>query len=310
MVMNTESTQTGSRFLQRRLQNLQIRDDDISHAVWLEFNYSGRPCFSTALLEDIRAAQHAIRQSAQVQYAQDDANRLQFQVLASTDSRVFSLGGDLTYFIQLIEAEDRDALMQYATTCIDMQFASVQHYGIPFTTIALVEGEALGGGFEAALSNNVLIAEESARFGFPEINFGMFPGMGAISLLTRKIAPAMARRLIMDRRLHTAEELYDMGVVDILAADGEGRSAVRTYIQRHQAIAPGLHGFQAAVDRTTPLSYSELYDVVEHWVDAALQLSEKNRRLMGYFARAQETRQRMTAYPEREAHPSRKTDMP
>ena len=310
MVTDSETMQSGIQFLQRRLHNLRIRDDDALHAVWLEFDYSGRPCFSTALLEDIRAAQNTIRQTAQVQHARGDENRLQFQVLASTDSRVFSLGGDLTYFIQLIETEDRDKLMEYATTCIDMQFASVQHYDIPFTTIALVEGEALGGGFEAALSNNVLVAEESARFGFPEINFGMFPGMGAISLLTRKIAPAMARRLIMDRRVHTAEELYDMGVVDVLAADGEGRAAVRTYIQRHRAIAPGLYGFQAAVDRTTPLSYSELYDVVEHWVEAALQLSDKNRRLMAYFARAQDTRQGRTAEPARNAHPSRKTDLP
>jgi len=309
-VTDSESRQSASRFLQRRLQNLRISDDDDSHAVWLEFSYSGRPCFSTELLEDIRTAQHAIRQSAQVQYAQGDKNRLQFQVLASTDPRVFSLGGDLSYFIQLIEAGDRDNLMKYANTCIDMQFASVQHYDIPFTTIALVEGEALGGGFEAALSNNVLIAEESARFGFPEINFGMFPGMGAISLLTRKIAPAMARRLIMDRRIHTAEELYDMGVVDVLATNGQGRAAVRTYIERHNAIAPGMHGFQAAVDRTTPLSYSELYDVVEHWVGAALQLSDKNRRLMAYFARAQESRQRMTSSLVRNQHPSRKSDLP
>jgi DSF synthase len=120
----------------------------------------------------------------------------------------------------------------------------------------------------------------------------MFPGMGAISLLTRKITPAMARRLIMDRRMHTAEELYDMGVIDELASDGEGREAVASYMKRHSDIAPGLHGFQAAVDRAMPVSYDELYDIVEHWVDTALQLSEKNRRLMAYFARAQSRQQR------------------
>jgi DSF synthase len=94
----------------------------------------------------------------------------------------------------------------------------------------------------------------------------------------------------MDRRLHTAEELYDMGVVDVLAPDGEGRAAVLNYMHRHAAIAPGLQGFQAAVDRVMPLSYEELNDIVEHWVDAALQLSDKNRRLMAYFARAQANR--------------------
>jgi DSF synthase len=281
---------TSDDLLDRRLHNVTVKRDTPNRAVWVELNYTRRPCFSTDILADIRSAQHAIRQTARAELEQGLDDRLLFQVLASNDARTFSLGGDLIYFIELIKAGDRDGLCAYARTCIDIQFASVTHYDIPFTTIALVQGEALGGGFEAALSNNVLIAEESARFGFPEIHFGMFPGMGAISLLTRKTAPALGRRLIMDRRVHTAEELYDMGIVDVLAPDGEGRAAVLNYMHRHTAIAPGLHGFQAAVDRVMPLSYDELNDIVEHWVDTALQLNEKNRRLMAYFARAQATR--------------------
>ena len=291
---------TNNDLLQRRLHHLNITLDQATRAVWIEFKYAtDRPCCSPALLDDLQAVQHTIRQTAQAEYQQKLPGRLLFQVLTSSDTRAFNLGGDLNYFIELIEAGDRENLLRYAKTCIDIQFSSVTHYDIPFTTISLVQGEALGGGFEAALSNNVLVAEESARFGFPEITFGMFPGMGAISLLTRKISPAMARRMIMDRRVHTAKELYDMGVVDVLAANGEGREAVLNYMQRHTAIAPGLHGFQAAIDRAMPVSYEELYDIVEHWVDAALQLSDKNRRLMSYFARAQAKRQSSPPVKER-----------
>lgn len=282
---------TTDDLLRRRVRHIHLTHDAPSRAIWVEFKYTGRPCFSTELLADLQAAQRAIRQTAHTGYHEKQPHRVLFQVLASTDKQAFNLGGDLAYFIRLIEIGDREALLQYARTCIDIQFASISHYDIPFTTIALVQGEALGGGFEAALSNNVLIAEESARFGFPEITFGMFPGMGAISLLSRKITPAMARRLIMDRRIHTAKELYEMGVVDILAPEGEGREAVYNYMQRHAAIAPGLHGFQAAVDRAMPVHYDELYDIVEHWVDTAMQLSVKNRRLMSYFSRAQAKRQ-------------------
>jgi DSF synthase len=287
----TESNQ----LLDRRLRNVSVKRDAPNRAVWVQLNYPQRPCFSTEVLADIKTAQHAICQAARAEFEQGADDRLLYQILASADARTFSLGGDLTYFVQLIEAGDRDGLRAYGRTCIDIEFASYTHYNIPFTTIALVQGEALGGGFEAALSNNVLIAEESARFGFPEIHFGMFPGMGAVSLLTRKTAPALGRRLIMDRRIHTAEELYGMGIIDVLAPDGEGRAAVIDYMRRHTAIAPGLHGFQAAVDRVMPLSYEELHDIVEHWVDAALQLSEKNRRLMAYFARAQTQRAAETA---------------
>jgi DSF synthase len=256
----------------------------------VEFKYQHRPCFSRGLLDDLSTVQRFIKQIVRTGYRQGQSNRLLFQIIASTDKEVFNLGGDLTYFIRLIGAGNREGLRQYAKTCIDIQYASVTHYGVPFTTLALVEGKALGGGFEAALSANILIAEIRARFGFPEISFGLFPGMGALSLLIRKINPATARRLIMDQRVYTADELYELGVVDILVQDGQGRKAAADYMRRNINKMPGLHGFQAALDRVLPVDYDELNDIVELWVDTALQLSEKNRRLMAYFARAQTKR--------------------
>jgi len=256
----------------------------------VEFKYQHRPCFSRGLLDDLSTVQRVIKQIVHTGYHQGQYNRLLFQIIASTDNRVFNLGGDLAYFIRLIGAGNRDGLRQYAKNCIDIQYTSIMHYGVPFTTLALVEGTALGGGFEAALSANILIAEARARFGFPEVTFGMFPGMGALSLLIRRINPAMARRLIMDHRVYTASELYELGVVDILVQDGQGRKAAADYMQRNINKVHGLHGFQAAVDRILPVTYDELNDIVELWVDNALQLSEKNRRLMAYFARAQTKR--------------------
>jgi len=276
--------------IQRRLRHLKVSHDRSSRAVWVEFKYDKRPCFSRELVEDVWTVQRSIRQAAQSGYQEDRDNRLLFQVVASTDKKVFSLGGDLAYFIELIEAGDEEGLRDYAQRCIDIQHPSISHYGIPFTTIACVAGEALGGGFEAALSANVLVAEQGARFGFPEITFGMFPGMGALSFLSRKISPAIAQRIIIDHRIYTATELYEMGVVDILAPDGEGRAAVNDYMQRHVSLAPGYHGIQAAIDRVNPVNYEEMHDVVNIWVKTALQLSKKNRRLMAYFARAQARR--------------------
>ena len=276
--------------LQRRLRHLKVSHDCSSRAMWVEFKYEKRPCFSRELLEDVWTVQRFIRQAAVSGFQENHDDRLLFQVIASTDNKVFNLGGDLAYFIDLIEAGNEEGLRDYAERCIDIQYASISHYGIPFTSIACVAGEALGGGFEAALSANVLVAEQQARFGFPEITFGMFPGMGALSLLMRRLSPSMAHRLIMDHRIYTAAELYEMGVVDILAPQGEGRAAVNDYMQRHTSLAPGYHGFQAAVDRINPINHEELHDVVGLWVKAAFQLSEKNRRLMAYFARAQERR--------------------
>ena len=276
--------------LQRRLRHLQVAYDHQSRAVWVEFKYKHRPCFSRGLLDDLSTVQRFIKQTVHTNHRQGQTDRLLYQILASTDKRVFNLGGDLAYFIRLIGAGNSEGLSQYARTCIDIQYNSITHYGVPFTTLALVEGTALGGGFEAALSANILIAEMRARFGFPEVSFGLFPGMGALSLLMRKISPAMARRLIMDHRVYTAAELYELGVVDFLVQDGHGRKTAEDYMRRNISKASGLHGFQAAVERVLPITYDELGDVIDLWVDAALQLSEKNRRLMAYFARAQTKR--------------------
>ena len=68
---------------------------------------------------------------------------------------------------------------------------------MPLTTITLVQGDALGGGFEAAISSNVVIAEKSAKFGLPEVLFNLIPGMGAYSFLVRRTSPDLAEKIIM-----------------------------------------------------------------------------------------------------------------
>jgi len=83
-------------------------------------------------------------------------------------------------------------LLEYGRACIDNVYAWHSNFDLPLTTIALVQGDALGGGFESALSATVLVAEESARMGFPEILFNLFPGMGAYSLLSRKVGRRIA----------------------------------------------------------------------------------------------------------------------
>src|SRR3546814_12298500 len=89
-------------------------------------------------------------------------------------------------------------------------------------TIGLVQGAAPGGGFEALLSFDYIVAERSATFGMPEIMFGLFPGMGAHALLSRKIGSAMADRLIVSNETYSAEAMYELGIVHQLAEPGDG----------------------------------------------------------------------------------------
>ncbi len=86
----------------------------------------------------------------------------------------------------------------------------------------MVHGDALGGGFETVLSCDVVIAERGAKFGLPEVLFNLFPGMGAYSLLCRRLDGARAQKLMLSGRIYTAEELEEMGLVDLVVEPGEG----------------------------------------------------------------------------------------
>src|SRR5258706_5935676 len=147
--------------------------------------------------------------------------KVTYYVAGSKLPCVYNLGGDLALFLLLIRSRDRDALAHYAKLCIDNIHARVQNYFCPaVTTVSLVQGDALGGGFETALSSDVIIAEESAMLGLPEILVNLFLGMGAYSLLARRIGARAAEELILSGKVLPATRLHEMGVVDVLAKDG------------------------------------------------------------------------------------------
>ena len=259
--------------------SLDIQYEEEYGLAWYYMHASPRPCFTSTLLDEIHHWQtHLVNQ-------QD--HDIQYTVLASNVSGVFNLGGDLDLFAQLIRSKDREGLMRYAVSCVDAVFRTHTALGSDITTIALVQGDALGGGLEAAMSNEIVIAERSSKMGLPEILFNLFPGMGAYSFLSRKIGVKQAEEMILGGRLYSAEELHDMGVVDILADDGQGEMAVYDYIEKESKKRNGIRALRAAEKYCNPVTYKELADITEVWVDAALRLQEKDLRMMGRLVNKQ-----------------------
>ncbi len=116
--------------------------------------------------------------------------------------------------------------------------------------------------------------------GFPEILFNLFPGMGAMTLLGRKIGYSAAEKIILSGKLYSAEELQTLGVVDILAEAGEGEQAVYEFVRKEARQRNGALALRAAREISQPIVHDELTRIAEIWVDAALRLEAKDLRMM------------------------------
>jgi len=255
---------------------LKTHYDEKYKAGWYYMHAKPRPCFTSVLLDEIAGYQ----KSVQLEMERSHQQKYGYLILASDIEGIFNLGGDLSVFQGLIKKRDRNGLLDYAVKCINVLYNNIIHLDSELTTIALVQGDALGGGFEAALSSNILIAERGTKLGLPEVLFNLFPGMGAYSLLMRKVGPAKAEEIILSGKLYLAEELYDLGIVDILAEKGKGEMAVYHYINNANRKANSFKAIRKVKDICNPIPYKELLDITKIWVESALEISNKDLRMM------------------------------
>lgn len=266
---------------------IETRFDEEFGVLWGYMNPTPRPTFNATLLNEAREFGRRIRDAGGTIEVAGKQHTVHYAIEASRVPGIYNLGGDLELFKTAIARQDKAALLKYGEACIDNVYAWSTSFGVPLTSIALVQGDAMGGGFESALSANVLVAEESARMGFPEILFNLFPGMGAYSLLLRKVGRRTTEEMISSGNIYTARQLYDMGIVDVLAADGAGEAAIYGFIKKHSKAQNGRRAIEMTSRTIDPLSYEELLRVVTIWVDAALRLSERDIRMMDRLVRAQ-----------------------
>lgn len=255
------------------------------------FMHSGNPahyhpCFSERLLHELKRAQETLRR----RLASDESGTGIHHLVLASDAPVFNLGGDLALFAQLIRSGNRGRLLDYARLCVEVAYNFSRLYEDRVHSIAVIQGDALGGGFEAALCCHTIIAEEGCGMGFPEVLFDLFPGMGAYTFLTRRVTPVQAERMMLDARVYPVEELLQMGVVDMVVPKGEGLMAARERIRRNQRIGNALRSMNAVRQACKPVSLDELLAVTSEWVDAAMRLDERGLRTMERLIRAQDKR--------------------
>ncbi|MCC6473583.1 MAG: crotonase/enoyl-CoA hydratase family protein [Burkholderiales bacterium] len=276
---------------ERKTSQFAVEFESATGTLWGYFEPIGNPCFSLGLLADIRTHDSALQVHNGHVLHEGAMHKVHYYVAASRTPGVYNLGGDLSLFVMLIRLRDREALSHYARLCIDNIYPRLSNYFCPtLTTISLVQGAALGGGFETALASDVIVAEEGAQMGLPEVLFNLFPGMGAYSLLARRIGMRAAEQLILSGRIWSAAELHGMGLVDVLAAHGQGEAATREWIMNTGKRRNGMQAVFQARKQVHPITREELDRIAEVWVDAALRLEEKDLKMMARLVRSQSRR--------------------
>ncbi|MBW5425712.1 enoyl-CoA hydratase [Streptomyces sp. BG9H] len=162
-------------------------------------------------------------------------------VVTSTHERAFCVGADLKERNSLSDAEllrQRPASRACYTGVLEL----------PLPTVAAVHGFALGGGFELALSCDVIVADPSAVVGLPEVSVGVIPGGGGTQLLPRRVGAARAAELIFSARRVEAAEARELGLVDVLVGEGEARTEALALGARMAANSPvGLRAAKRAL---------------------------------------------------------------
>ncbi|MEU6512192.1 enoyl-CoA hydratase-related protein [Streptomyces sp. NPDC046942] len=162
-------------------------------------------------------------------------------VLASSHERAFCVGADLK---ERNSFSDADLRRQRPVT----RGAYTGVLELPMPTIAAVHGFALGGGFELALSCDLIVADRTAVVGLPEVSVGVIPGGGGTQLLPRRVGAARAAELIFSARRVEAAEAAELGLVDQLVDEGRDREEALALAARIAGNSPvGLRAAKRAL---------------------------------------------------------------
>ncbi len=248
-----------------------------------------RPCCHWPILEEARVLLQQIARTQMLAHRKNTVRPFTHLVIGS-DAPVFNLGGDLELFARCIRRRDRETLLRYALLCVEVVAGLQDIAAGSVHSVAVVQGDALGGGLEVALACNTFIAEEGTQMGFPEVLFGLFPGMGAFSFLRRRTSAMRAQRMVLNGQRYKAEELYELGIVDMLVPRGEGLAAARRLVQDHRRAPIAHQTVNRVYQRYESVPITELQDITTEWVDSAMALGENGIRMIERVVRAQSKR--------------------
>jgi len=149
-------------------------------------------------------------------------------ILYSDQKAGFSAGADLRELYTLAQGMEIISAVRGVREFLERIHAVLNRIDTsPLTTIAAVHGVCFGGGFELALTCDLIIADKMARFCFPELRLGLIPGFGGIPRLKRDIGNGVVRDLLLTGRSINATKALSVGLASQVAAEGEALRVAR-----------------------------------------------------------------------------------
>src|SRR3954469_20642284 len=226
-----------------------------------------RNALSDALLDDLIAAFTAAREDDEVRVA----------VLTSTHETTFSAGGNLSGFA----ADQPLVLKHWATTKFPSLFALMGGLGKP--SIAAVNGHCLAGALGLALACDLIVANEKATFGTPEINVGVFPFM-IMALIYRNVGRKKTNELLLLGDRIDANEAERIGIVNRVVAPEDFDAAVADWAGKLAAKSPVLMRLgKDAMFRSMDMPFSEALEYLHHNLTLAFSTEDIQEGVKAFF---------------------------
>ncbi len=275
----------------RHYQQTDVDYDPSKKVLWTVMKPMSIPCCNQNMVEEFHDIFQQLQGNGGEFLHHGEWHPVQYSVVASRHPTVFNLGGDLSLLMTLIRNRDRTALAYYSRLCVNTLYARIRCFDANIITISLVQGDAMGGGFEFALSSDVIIAEQGIRMGLPEVMFNLFPGMGAYSLLVRRVGMKLTEEIMMSGNIYQSDELHRLGIIDILVPRGEGEKAVDDFIRKRGRRFNAISSIYQCRRHINPVTYDELMNIANLWVDAVLRMDDADTHIISHLLRSQRSEQ-------------------
>jgi DSF synthase len=249
-----------------------------------EMKIKGRKVFSIELLKELLDALNFVANAEQ--YNQKE-NKF-FVFTGENNTGVFNYGGDLMVFLDYIERADIDSLKGYGSLCIDCIHTTSDLTYKNVTTVAIINGDARGGGLESAIACDIIIAEKGWNISLPEVKYGFFPGMGAFEFLSKRIGVSKAKSFIENDMEYTTDYLFEIGLFNYLVEKGDGINKLLEIVKKERSNQSKYNGLRRIYKKNNPITKEMLLESVYIWAESIIDISDYNKRKMATVIKIQE----------------------